>query len=73
MCGKASTYQLVTSNRPITPQNFARARRLQGAPRPAGAGARQSFTVPRGAKRYLAIRAVDAAGNVGLPAMIRVG
>jgi hypothetical protein len=73
MCGRATRYQLVTSNRPITPQNFSRARGLRGAPRPGAAGATQSFTLPRGAKRYLAIRAVDAEGNVGLPAVIRVG
>jgi hypothetical protein len=73
LCGTAARYQLVTSNRRITPQNFAHAKRLSGAPRPRAAGSRQSFGLPAGAGRYIAIRAVDAAGNVGLPMVIRVG
>jgi hypothetical protein len=73
MCGRAARYQLVTSNRPITPENFASAKRLTGAPHAAAAGARQSLTVPAGVERYVAIRAVDQAGNLGLPAVIDTG
>jgi hypothetical protein len=72
MCGTATRYEVVTSSKPITPRNFAAATPLSGAPKPAVAGRRQRFTLPAGAKRYVAIRAVNAAGNVGLPAVIRV-
>jgi hypothetical protein len=73
MCGRAARYQLVTSNSRITPESFASARALTGAPAPAAAGRRQSFGVPPGAGRYVGIRAVDDAGNVGLPAVIDTG
>jgi hypothetical protein len=69
MCGTATRYQIVTSANPITPQNFAAATPLAGAPAPAAAGTVQSFPIPRTALRYVAIRAVDDAGNVGLPAV----
>ena len=72
MCGKVSRYQLVTSSHPITAQNFASAKRLKGAPAPKNPYALQSVHLTAAAKRYVAIRAVDAAGNVGLPAMIGV-
>jgi hypothetical protein len=39
---------------------------------PGAPGTRQSFALPNAAERYVAIRAVNAAGNVGLPAVIRV-
>jgi hypothetical protein len=73
LCGRATRYQLVTSNSPITPQNFAAAKKLSDAPGPAAAGTPQSFRVPAGAERYLAIRAVDEAGNVGLPTVLGSG
>jgi hypothetical protein len=71
LCGTASRYQLVTSGSPITPQNFSSAKRLLGVFTPKTSGTRQSFRVPAGAERYGAIRAVDPAGNVGLPAVVR--
>jgi hypothetical protein len=72
MCGRATRYQLVTSSHPITAANFGRARRLRGvAPIPAQAGRRQSLRIPAGAERYVAIRAVDEQGNVGLPLVLR--
>jgi hypothetical protein len=71
LCGTASRYQVVTSNLPITPQNASSAKALTGAPSPAVAGTRESFTLPPGAEKYVAIRAVNAAGNVGLPAIVR--
>jgi len=73
MCGTATGYQIATSNSPITPESFAAARRLGSAPRPSAAGSQQSFTLPTGTQRYVAIRAVDASGNVGLPAVINTG
>jgi hypothetical protein len=73
MCGLASSYHVVTSARPITPQNFAAARRLAGAPQPAAAGRRQSYRLPARTLRYVAIRAVNAAGNIGLPTAVDLG
>jgi hypothetical protein len=73
LCGKAARYRLVTSNQPITAANFAQAKVLHGAPAPAQAGAGQSLHLPAGAERYIAIRAVNAAGNVGLPVVVKVG
>jgi hypothetical protein len=73
MCGKAARYQLVTSNRPITPENFAQAKRLSGAPAPEQAQSRQTVQLPAGTEKYVAIRAIDAAGNIGLPAVVQVG
>jgi hypothetical protein len=71
MCGTAASYEIVTSASPITPQTFAGATPLAGAPAPAAAGTTQSFALPRTAKRYVAIRAVDAQGNLGLPSVKR--
>ncbi len=73
MCGTATSYQVVTSPNPITPENFAAATALHGAPAPAPAGSQQSFDLPAGTQRYVAIRAVNSAGNVGLPAVVKVG
>ena len=69
MCGTASSYQIVTSANPITPQSFAAATPLSGAPTPAAAGSLQTYTLPPTAQRYVAIRAIDAQGNIGRPAM----
>ena len=72
LCGKADHYQLVTSKEPITPENFSRAKKLTGAPKPAQADTKQTVKLPAGAEKYVAIRAVDAAGNLGLPAVVKV-
>ena len=72
LCGTARAYQLVTSRRPITAQSFASARGLSGAPAPRHAGSEQQLTVPGGAFAYVAIRAVDSAGNVGRPLVIKM-
>ncbi len=63
--GTADHYEIVTSNDPITPDNFDQADPLTGAPVPAAAGTQQILAVPAGAKRHVAIRAVDDAGNLG--------
>ena len=66
LCGAATKYELRTSSSPITESNFATATPLTGAPAaPAAAGADESFAVPAGAQRYVAIRAVDDQDNVG--------
>jgi Subtilase family len=71
LCGTASAYQLVTSRRPITAESFLRARALGVTVTPAAAGSVQRLRLPRGTSSYVAIRAVDAAGNVGLPLVLR--
>src|SRR5258708_669010 len=68
MCGTATSYQVVSSASPITPENFAAATPIPGAPAPAAAGTAQSFKLPSGTSGYVAIRAVDEQGNMGLPA-----
>jgi hypothetical protein len=72
MCGRARTYQLVTSRRPITARSFARAKRLSVHLRPGAAGARQRLGLGSSALRYVAIRTVDGAGNVGLPLVVKI-
>jgi hypothetical protein len=72
MCGTARSYQVATSRRPITPQTFKQARRLRLTLRPATAGSRQQFGLPRGTLGWIAIRAVDAAGNVGRPMVLKL-
>jgi Subtilase family len=69
MCGTATSYQVVTSATPITAENFAAATPVSGAPAPAAAGTAQSFKLPAGTKAYVAIRAIDEQGNIGLPAI----
>jgi hypothetical protein len=71
LCGVASSYEIVTSPNRITPQNFASATPLGGAPTPAAAGTTQTYAVPKTAQRYIAIRAIDEQGNIGLPAVKR--
>jgi hypothetical protein len=69
MCGTATSYQIVTSAKPITAEDFAAATPLSGAPAPAAAGTAQTYTLPAGTPRYVAIRAIDDQGNIGLPAV----
>ncbi len=71
MCGTAKRYEVVTSAKPITASNFAAATPVNGAPAPAAAGTQQSFALPPGMQRFVAIRAVDASGNIGRPALVR--
>ena len=71
--GRAARYQLFASRRPITQSALSRARRLPSPLTPAPSGTRQhvTLTAPRGA-RFYAIRAIDAAGNIGpLPVRAR--
>jgi hypothetical protein len=70
MCGTAASYEIVTSETPITPENFAAATPLAAPPAPAAAGTTPTSALPHGAKRYVAIRAVDHQGNIGLPAVV---
>ena len=50
-----------------------RTSRLPGTPSPATPGSTQTYSLPGGAKRYVAIRAVDDQGNVGRPLVVDLG
>ena len=69
LCGSAARYQIATSSSPITPSNFAGARQLPDPPTPRGAGTVQTYALPPH-ERYVAIRAIDGAGNVGWTATL---
>ena len=70
LCGTASAYELVTSDAPITPANFAAATPIADPPAPKAPGQAHDFIVPSTAKRYVAVRARDEQGNVGRPAAV---
>ncbi len=72
LCGHAKRYEVAISSRSISPQNFARARHLAIRLVPGRAGGLQRFTLPRGLRGYVAVRAVDAAGNIGRPLVLRL-
>ena len=72
MCGRAVRYELVTSKTVITAANFASAHRLRLTLAPGRPGSVQRLRIPRGTRRYVALRAVDAAGNVGVPLVEKV-
>ena len=63
-------YEYVTSPAPIDESNFGQATPLANAADPAEPGATETFTVPAGPQRYVAVRAVDEQGNVGRVASI---
>ena len=72
LCGRAAEYQLAFARGRLTPQIFARAKRLRVRLRPGAAGAAQAFALPRGLRGWVALRAIDQAGNIGLPMIARV-
>jgi hypothetical protein len=65
LCGTvAGRYEVAVADAPITARTFAQARRVTtGVPKPSPSGTAQTVKLPAG--RYVAIRAVDDAGNVG--------
>ena len=66
LCGKAARYEVVTSDDPITDSSdFDAATELSGAGAPSAPGTAQTFQVPAGAHRYVAVRGEDEQGNVG--------
>jgi subtilase family protein/VCBS repeat protein len=73
LCGTAKRYEIVTSDKPINESNFNGVRKLPGAPVPTAAGTRQTYKLPPGARRYVAVRAVDDQGNVGRPLTFDLG
>jgi hypothetical protein len=68
-CGTAASYQAVSSDSPIGPEDFAAATPLAGAPAPSAAGAGEDFPAPSHS-RYISLRAIDEAGNVGPPVQL---
>ncbi len=72
LCGRARSYQVAVSRRAITPQSFTRARRVRLPLTPGRAGVLQRLVLPSGVRGYLAIRAVDAAGNIGRPLVVKL-
>jgi len=65
-CGSAAKYDLYTSSSPITAQNVGSATPIAVTHSPAPAGTRETITILAGQdKGYLALRAEDAAGNIG--------
>jgi hypothetical protein len=66
LCGTVDHYEIATSSDQIDENNFDAATPLTGGPDdPVGPGEQESFDIPEGAERYLAVRAVDDQGNVG--------
>jgi hypothetical protein len=66
LCGTAAKYEVVTSDDPIgDASDFNAATALPGADAPTAPGTPQTFQVPAGAHRYVAVRAADEQGNVG--------
>jgi hypothetical protein len=71
MCGVADRYDVVTSDSPIDDAaDFGAATPLPGAAPPTTPGSpgspqTQTFQVPAGAQRYVALRGEDEQGNVG--------
>ena len=70
LCGSADRFEVAQSDAPIDGKNFAAATAVAGAPAPGDPGDRQELALPAGAKRYLAVRAVDEQGNIGRTATI---
>jgi hypothetical protein len=72
-CGRAARYECFTSQRRLAAVVSQHARQLSGLPAPVDAGAAQSFALPAHHQRYVGVRAVDAAGNIGPLAVARIG
>ena len=70
LCGTADKYEVAQSDSPIDGKSFAAADAIAGGPDPGDPGDRQEVVLPAGAKRYLAVRAVDEQGNLGRVATI---
>ena len=65
-CGTAASYQLFTSSSPINQDNVNSATAITVAQAPGAAGAKETITIPAASNQgYLAIRAIDHAGNIG--------
>jgi hypothetical protein len=66
MVGRGASYDVRYSAHPITTDNFEAAAAVPGVPAPSPAGTSEQLRLPvPSTARYLAVRAVDAAGNIG--------
>src|SRR3954447_21125882 len=71
LCGRRKTYEVRTSDQRITPATFAAATPVPGTFTPVDAGQRARLDLGGAAlRRFVAVRAVDDAGNVGWPAVV---
>jgi hypothetical protein len=65
-CGTAAKYDLFTSTSPITQQTLGQATQIPVNQTPGPSGTHETITIPASENLgYLAIRAEDAAGNIG--------
>ena len=65
-CGTAASYQVFTSRSPITQGNVSAATPVSVTATPDVAGTKETITIAASADQgFLAVRAVDAAGNIG--------
>jgi hypothetical protein len=72
LCGTPRKYEVVTSAHDIDPQDFAHAKPVKATGEPVAAGDKATLDLGSAELgRYVAVRAVDDQGNVGLPAVIR--
>lgn len=73
LCGTPKAYEVRTSSAPITPQDFADADPVPASGAVVPAGSTATLQLPASAlKQFVAVRAVDDQGNVGLPAVVKV-
>jgi hypothetical protein len=74
LCGKAARYEVRTSNGRITPSNFSGADAVEAEGEPVDGGTEASLDLGDAELgRWIAVRAVDEQGNVGLPAIVDTG
>ncbi len=69
--GKVKRYEVFASRRPVTVSNLDGAKRLK-APDPVAPGGRQKVAEKVGNARYVAVRAIDAAGNIGALTQVKL-
>jgi hypothetical protein len=73
LCGTPKSYDVRTSDSPITPENFADADPVAATGDVVAAGSTATLGLPSGGlKRYVAVRAVDDQNNVGRPAAVEI-
>jgi hypothetical protein len=73
MIGRAASYDIRYSHSTITPGSFASATPVTGvpAPDPGGTSEEMRLSVPSDAS-YLAVRAIDPAGNLGAEVTVQI-
>src|SRR5205085_7682497 len=74
LCGTPAKYDVVTSKHPITAESFADGDPVATTGAPVAAGSKATLDLGSAAlERYVAVRAVDDQGNLGLPAVVDSG